>query len=194
MPATRSEPHPDQAAPPDTSAPGAAPTAPAPSIQELSQVSSVAWNPRGDLDRASWQSAGRKLGAIGRGSQWWIGDWIRYGNAQWGERYAEAAEITGYDVGSLRNMAWVSSQFEPSLRSDNLTWSHHVLLAPLDEDEKRAWLDHAVQKELSVSGLRTELGVVAPAGTGKSAEKRESEPNGHEPVTCPKCGHQLVDA
>jgi hypothetical protein len=35
---------------------------------------------------------------------------VRYGTARWGEKYAEAARVTGYDVASLRNMAWVASR------------------------------------------------------------------------------------
>jgi hypothetical protein len=103
-------------------------------------ISKVAWIPQGGLGQAEWLATGRRLGAIGRCSQWWIGDWIRYGTSRWGEKYAEAARVTGYDVASLRNMAWVASQFELSLRSDKLTWSHHVLLAPLETDEKKRWL------------------------------------------------------
>lgn len=64
-------------------------------------LSAVAWVPREELNRRQWVDAGRKLGAIGRSSQWWIGDWIRYGSAKWGERYSEAAYVTGYDQAKL---------------------------------------------------------------------------------------------
>src|SRR6478609_10834846 len=114
-------------------------------------ISKVAWLPRGDLGQAEWLATGRRLGAIGRCSQWWIGDWIRYGSSRWGERYAEAARVTGYDVASLRNMAWVAAQFDLSLRSDKLSWSHHVLLAPLSADEQPYWIEKAADERLSVS-------------------------------------------
>lgn len=147
----------------------------------------VAWAPREDLGQAEWRSAGRRLGAIGRCSQWWIGDWIRYGAARWGERYAEAARVTGYDVASLRNMAWVASQFDLSLRSDKLSWSHHVLLAPLEPGEQRRWLARAARERLSVADLRLEL---RAAGTGET--KTESDPAGRDRVgVCPHCGHEL---
>ncbi len=159
-----------------------------------SGISKVAWVPPSDLGQAEWLSAGRRLGAIGRCSQWWIGDWIRYGTARWGEKYAEAARVTGYDVASLRNMAWVAAQFDSSLRSDKLTWSHHVLLAPLEPDEQRRWLEHAQDQRLSVADLRTELrrtrGAEAKALESSTAEARPGSPN----QICPHCGHELGES
>lgn len=155
-----------------------------------SPLSKVAWVPQRDLGHSEWLATGRRLGAIGRCSQWWIGDWIRYGASRWGEKYAEAARVTGYDVASLRNMAWVASQFELSLRSDKLTWSHHVLLAPLEPDEQRHWLERASEQRLSVADLRLELR--ARDGSGKQAvtEDQASAAEG-EVVVCPRCGHEL---
>lgn len=153
-------------------------------------VSAVAWVPREELDHRQWVDAGRKLGAIGRSSQWWIGDWIRYGTAKWGERYSEAARVTGYDAASLRNMAWVASQFDLSLRSDKLTWSHHVLLAPLEPEEKRAWLERAARDKLSVSELRTELRASVASKT-RGPAKANGSAGDRATVVCPKCGHQL---
>jgi len=161
----------------------------------LGFTSTVAWQPQNELDRHQWAATGRRLGAIGRCSQWWIGDWIRYGTARWGERYSQAARITGYDVASLRNMAWVASQYDDlSLRNDKLTWSHHVLLAPLDIAERTAWLQRAAAERLSVGDLRIEL-------HGEKKREREqaqvlpttpqggSRAVGSDEVVCPQCGH-----
>jgi hypothetical protein len=148
-------------------------------------ISKVAWRPQEDIGQAEWLATGRRLGALGRCSQWWIGDWIRYGTARWGEKYAEAARVTGYDVASLRNMAWVASRFDTSLRSDKLTWSHHVLLAPLDAEQQRHWLERAGEERLSVADLRLELR--ARGHSGCSAANR-NEPI---PPIFPHCGHEL---
>lgn len=152
-------------------------------------LSKVAWVPRGDLGQAEWLATGRRLGAIGRCSQWWVGDWIRYGSSRWGEKYAEAARITGYDVASLRNMAWVASQFDLSLRSDKLTWSHHVLLAPLEADEKRHWLDRAVEERLSVADLRIELRGRRQGSAGR--QDKDGDKAAEHGVVCPNCGHEM---
>jgi hypothetical protein len=155
-------------------------------------VSKVAWIPQRNLGHSEWLATGRRLGAIGRCSQWWIGDWIRYGASRWGEKYAEAARVTGYDVASLRNMAWVASQFELSLRSDKLTWSHHVLLAPLEPDEQRNWLERASEERLSVADLRLELRAARDRGEEPDApeEAQAATPEGGV-VVCPRCGHEL---
>lgn len=151
---------------------------------------SVGWIPAEDMDRQDWIQAGRKFGTISRCSQWWIGDWLRFGNSKWGEKYTEAARITGYDPGSLRNMASVASQFSLSLRSDKLSYSHHVLLAPLEDDAKREWIDRAIHDRLSVTDLRLALKT--------SRSKRASATSGEvvgtsevvdaSTIVCPHCG------
>lgn len=166
---------------------------PSPSVasrRQASAVSKVSWRPQADLGQTEWLAAGRRLGAIGRCSQWWIGDWVRYGASRWGERYVEAAKVTGYDVASLRNMAWVAGQFDLSLRSDKLTWSHHVLLAPLEPDEQRRWLARALHERLSVADLRLELRAArddaAPPVAGEEAIAGAGKVD-----VCPHCGHEL---
>lgn len=155
-------------------------------------LSKVAWEAQGDLGRAEWLATGRRLGTIGRCSQWWIGDWIRYGNAKWGEKYAEAARVTGYDAASLRNMAWVASRFDVSLRSDKLSWSHHVLLAPLEPDERRAWLERASRERFSVNDLRQALRGLREGGSESPAEEAGgAAADRRDPGICPQCGHRL---
>jgi len=150
----------------------------------------VAWRPRGEVDQAEWLVAGQRLGAIGRCSQWWIGDWIRYGASRWGERYAEAARVTGYDVASLRNMAWVASRFDPSLRSDKLSWSHHVLLAPLEPEEQQRWLERAQRERLSVADLRLALRTSRSEAAADASDRAAAAPSTHAAL-CPHCGQRL---
>lgn len=154
-------------------------------------LSKIAWAPQNELGHADWLATGRRLGAIGRCSQWWIGDWVRYGTARWGEKYAEAARVTGYDVASLRNMAWVASRFDSSLRNDKLTWSHHVLLAPLDTDAQREWLQRASEERLSVADLRLELRALRDGGDKSSRSAAVATRDRDEVEVCPHCGHAL---
>lgn len=108
-----------------------------------STLSKVAWNPEGELSLAGWLAQGQKLGHMGRSAGWWIGDWLRYGNAAYGERYVRAARATGYDVQTLMNMVYVASRFPASRRRENLSWSHHEALAALEPEEQDMWLDQA---------------------------------------------------
>ncbi len=179
-----------------TGFPEAVPTLPPPepaAERSPRALSKVAWRPQSDLGQSEWLATGRRLGTIGRCSQWWIGDWVRYGAARWGERYAEAARVTGYDVASLRNMAWVASQFDVSLRSDKLTWSHHVLLAPLEPEQQQDWLERALKERLSVADLRLELRS-ARSGEGRPGATSRRGPAAHADGVCPHCGHKLSSA
>ena len=158
-----------------------------------SNISAVAWTPKADIGYRDWIVEGRRIGAMGRASPWWVGDWLVYGEARWGERYTEAARITGYDKKTLRNLRYVASRFDLSLRRDNPTWTHHMLLAALEPDEQKYWLDRALADGLSVDDLRIEL---RSAGRGhySTASRQDELPDvsGEAAlVICPKCDHEF---
>jgi hypothetical protein len=155
----------------------------------------VAWRPSRDLDFPEWAAVGRRLGAMGRCCQWTIGDWIRYGHAKFGERYAPAAHITGYDVQTLMNMVHVASRFEVSRRRKGLSWSHHETVASLEPDQQDNWLDRAAAERFSVADLRLEL------RTNRRKQARLEVASSSAPamymqtqkvvVTCPICGEEF---
>jgi len=136
-----------------------------------------------------WLEQGRRLGVIGRGVGWWIGDWLRYGNERFGERYVRAARITGYDVQTLMNMVYVASRFEPEQRRESLSWSHHAELAALEVDERARWLELAAARRLSVRCLREEL------RRARRLEAHEHEEESANPnIQCPECGCRFARA
>jgi hypothetical protein len=155
------------------------------------RISPVAWLAPHKLEYPDWALEGRRIGLMARGSPWWIGDWLRYGATRWGEMYVAAAKITGYDPKSLRNMRYVASRFEVSLRRDNLTWSHHSLLASFDADAQRHWLDRASQDRMSVEDLRLELRASRRVAPPSPAEQEPLEHHGEVVVVCPNCGDRV---
>jgi hypothetical protein len=163
--------------------PGARPAAAQAAMRSVPSLSRVTWSHPENMEFPDWLAAGRRLGVIGRASQWWIGDWLVYGASKFGERYLEASKVTGYDIKSLRNMRYVSSRFEPSLRRDDLNWSHHALLAALDAEEQRYWLGRAAADRLSVEDLRCELRSAA-RGNYTSTELEPAS----DMLICPNCG------
>ncbi len=154
----------------------------------------VAWAPDQDLEHPQWVRWGYRLGATSRVSNWWVGDWLQYGASRWGEKYSEAARITGYDVKTLRNIVYVARRFDLSRRRDKLTWSHHAEVAQLEPHDQDQWLDRAVADHLSVADLRTELrGAQRASRTGAAgSDDEDSEPEPSDTadlsVTCPHCG------
>ena len=158
------------------------------------RVTPVAWQPRQALSLSQWVADGQRLGAIGRGVNWWLGDWLRFGNHKFGERYARASRITGYDVQTLMNMVYVATRFEAPRRRDRLSWSHHAELAALDEASQDEWLTRAEDERLSVRDLRAELRRVTRANESEALAAASPE-DAREPChLCPNCGHQLADA
>jgi hypothetical protein len=150
--------------------------------------------PTHDLDLPTWTATGHRLGAIGRCSQWWLGDWIRYGNARFGERYSRASKITGYDTQTLMNMVYVASRFPFSRRRETLSWSHHEAVASLEADDQERWLTLAEEKRLSVSDLRVELRTARRAANSApdNADMDDSSDASHdEAFTCPHCGREI---
>jgi hypothetical protein len=163
---------------------------------QASLLHRIGWSPDSELDLPQWQAVGRGLGRLGRYSQWWIGDWLLYARNKWGEMYAEAAKITGYDYGSLRNMAYVAQRFELSRRRDKLSWTHHADVASLHPPEQDYWLDRAVELRLSTQDLRTELraaersrlsssATVVGAGSVIAQERSDIS------LVCPRCGEPI---
>lgn len=166
----------------------------APERAQSNSLRRVAWVPEDEMGFADWIAAGRRLGAVGRGCQWWIGDWIRYGKARFGERYVQASRVTGYDNQTLMNMVYVASRFEISRRREELSWSHHETVAALESGEQDRWLDLVAAERLTVSDLRLELRSTLRRGGLESERKAggyggEEQPS--EAVICPKCGHRI---
>jgi len=155
-------------------------------------LTTTGWAASSELPLAEWAEQGRRLGTIGRAAGWWIGDWLRYGNERYGERYARAARITGYDVQTLMNMVYVASRIEPSRRREGLSFSHHAEVAALERDAQDHWLARAEADRLSVRCLRDELrrerNVLSAAGHEPSPQPPAST------IVCPECGCRFHDA
>ena len=141
---------------------------------------------------------------MGRRAGWWIGDWLSFGNAAYGERYVRAARITGYDTQTLMNMVYVASHVDPSRRRETLSWSHHAEVVALTEEGQEVWLARAEQERLSVRDLRRAIqderrGLKGGAGEampnsgrwGAGADHYHDEDEYGQQVVCPSCGHNF---
>jgi hypothetical protein len=162
-------------------------------VRQASVTSAVAWSPGGEIDVRDWVGVGVRLGGVTRCSQWWIGDWVRYGTGCWGKKYRESSKVTGYDVQSLRNMAYVAGRFDISRRRHRLTWSHHAEVSSLDLEKQDGWLDLAEAERMSVTDLRLELrSARAKKAKGESTSDSPKSPPRDQNVTCPHCCEEFT--
>ena len=109
----------------------------------------------GDLPYEQWEKVGIKLRAIHGAVQWWIGDWLRYGEHAYGEMYSQALEATGKEYQTLNQAVWVAGAVEISRRRENLSWSHHVEVAGLSPGDQDRFLNEATEKSWTRAELRS---------------------------------------
>jgi hypothetical protein len=155
------------------------------------ELTRVGWTPSGDIGLPEWSALGRRFGEIGRCSQWWLGDWILYGNQRFGERYTRAVKLTGYDAQSLMNMVYVASRFAISRRRESLSWSHHAALAAMDVAEQERWLDRASAERLSVADLRVALRSHRRGLDAGASDAQLPPTTDDKALVCPNCGGRV---
>tara|TARA_Y100000034_G_scaffold131007_1_gene190796 strand:- start:1066 stop:1590 length:525 start_codon:yes stop_codon:yes gene_type:complete len=142
------------------------------------KLSPTGWEPPESLTYEEWEGTGLVFRVFEQATQWAIGDWIRVGEARFGDRYTQALDATEHKKGYLQNMVYVSEQVEPSRRREELTWSHHQAVSPLAPARQDELLEQAVSEGLTVPKLRA---IVNP--------RHEDPPQPLEPgqACCPKC-------
>ncbi len=59
--------------------------------------------------------------------------------------YEDVAEESGYATKTLKEYKSISDAVEPSIRMDDLGWSHHQLVAPLAPAKQEEYLQKAVE-------------------------------------------------
>lgn len=104
-----------------------------------------------------WATAGAVLKQIGGAVQFWLGDWLAYGEGAYGERVAQALEASPYEEGTLRNCAYVARAVPPARRREAVPFALHQEVAPLSPDEQDRWLAKAETEQCSRAELRAAI-------------------------------------
>lgn len=102
----------------------------------------------------TWLTVGETLSRVSAGLRWAVGDWLIYGEAEYGERYAQGMELTGWDYQRLANAVWVARQYPPEQRRQDLPWSHHEAAATLTAGPRAALLATAALEGWSRAQVR----------------------------------------
>jgi len=109
------------------------------------------------INKEQWDQIGIVLKTMEKSIQFWIGDWLRFGEKKWGEMYKEAEEITGLAYDTLASIKSVSGSVESCRRRQDLSFSHHEEVASLEPEQQEIMLDKAEQENLSVREIREEV-------------------------------------
>jgi hypothetical protein len=122
---------------------------------------------------------------IGDSSQWWLADWLVYGQARFPDRYKQAVAETLLEYRTLRNYAVVARRVDMSRRRDKLSFQHHAEVAALPEPDQDLWLNRAERLGWSLSELRRQLrNARSSAVEGQSARGRGTvSQGGHRGAT-----------
>jgi hypothetical protein len=141
---------------------------------------------RADLSYDEWENLGRAVGFIGNAWQWWVGDWLNVGEMLFGQDSANAVDdvkqtrmdlaqrITGKDPGTIANIASICNRVSKEVRRQELDFTHHAKVSPLDPEEQRHWLQLAIDNEWSTSDLAA---AIKEAKQGTPEIEEESDPS-----------------
>ena len=85
---------------------------------------------------------------------WFIGDLLVQGEHRYGETNAAAVDETGLGIQTLTNYASVCRRVPRERRNPNLSFTHHALIASLDDHSQQAWLKEAETYDMRTNELR----------------------------------------
>jgi hypothetical protein len=158
--------------------------APLSSLGDAGVLTATSLNLAEEMDYDTYESLGTALGAFDRACRWWIGDWLIYGEGIFPDRYPQAARQTGLSEQTLLNRVTVSRAVPPARRRHLVSYSCHVVVAPLGAREQNRWLKYAETHGCTVAELKA-----AMKATRIDAQPVDTHDVGSEPNT-----DLLVDA
>ncbi|MHB8598382.1 MAG: DNA methyltransferase [Ktedonobacteraceae bacterium] len=100
--------------------------------------------PLGTPTFENWLACGRFLKNAEKSIQFWIGDWLIYGEEHYGKTdYEKAIQETGLSYQTLRDYKWVATALPLLIRNDKLGFHHHRAVASLPQKTQTQFLDKA---------------------------------------------------
>lgn len=104
-----------------------------------------------------WEDCGKFIRKAEGAVHFWIGDWLNYGEAHYGETYTQAIDATNYDYQTIANDKWLSNKIQLSLRKETISNNHYQTIASLPEKEKEYWVDELVKDLIPVRELKQKI-------------------------------------
>jgi phage N-6-adenine-methyltransferase len=122
-------------------------------LSDCGVIDAVSWQPPANMTYEQWADIGGKFQYIDSARNWWLGDWLNEGEKRYGEKYAQAVEVTGHKLDHLQACGWVAANVTCTTRVVHLSWTHHRYVAKLDESAQRSLLTFAAEHNLSSRDL-----------------------------------------
>lgn len=87
--------------------------------------------------------------------KWVIGDLFFYAENRFSLSYGQIAERTGYTVRSVEQYIYVMRNI--STRVESLTFRHHMIVAPLTDEDQMYWLEQAEAQGWSARKMERQI-------------------------------------
>lgn len=107
-----------------------------------------------EIGYESYESLGAFLGEFKSRINFYLGDWLIFGEGTFAERWSQACEATGLAEQTLLRIMSVCRNVAPSRRHDRLSFSVHAAVQKLGAREQRKWLARAAQAGWGYAELR----------------------------------------
>lgn len=136
-----------------------APVAPGAMQLLLDLESSGALTPRtmnlpADIDYDRYESLGAFLGEFKSRVNFYLGDWLIFGEGTFAERWSQACEATGLAEQTLLRIMAVCRNVPAARRRDALSFSVHAAVQSQDVRSQNLWLKRAEQHGWGYAELR----------------------------------------
>ena len=108
----------------------------------------------------NWLRIGNALQGINIGYQWWVGDWLAFGEAKFADKVEQGMEFTGRTENTLRQWAWTAKRFAPEERTHEVSFGHYHTMASVKNkapDVAMKLLANAEAKGLPVQLVRQQV-------------------------------------
>ncbi len=114
--------------------------------------------PKDKVPYEEWEEYGHSLRRVEGALQWVIGDWLRYGEFAYGEKYTQASSIwPDSGISALMEYQRIANAYPNRERSIRIDWTLYRIAATTKKKLRRQLLEEAESKEWTVKELKAEV-------------------------------------
>ena len=104
-----------------------------------------------------WEKIGGFLEKMNKAMGWWWGDWLNYGEREYGEMYSQALKESPYTLRTLQTLKAVCDRVKSTIRIVNLPFAFHQLVAYLNPTDQKKWLQKATEGNWTLREMKSAI-------------------------------------